>query len=43
MTEHLVALRLDVVDAVGCGDSAFERRRDKAAHEVRRRSPDGKP
>ena len=32
--EVLLALRLDVVDAVGGGDDALERRRDEAAHEV---------
>ena len=32
--EPWAALRLDVVDAVGGGDGALERRRDEAAHEV---------
>ena len=32
--EALDALRLDVVDAVGGGDRALERRRDEAAHEI---------
>ena len=32
--DALRARRLDVVDAVGAGDHALERRRDEAAHEV---------
>ena len=32
--EALDALRLDVVDAVGGGDGALERRRDEAAHQI---------
>ena len=32
--EPLDALRLDVVDAVGGGDRALERRRDEAAHQI---------
>ena len=39
--ERLRARRFHVVDAVGAGDDALERRRDEAAHEVRVRADVG--
>ena len=40
--DALRARRLDVVDAVGAGDDALERRRDEPAHEIRVRADVGR-